>query len=118
MVDAGEASGNLESAMGKMASHFEKDAKLKGIVKKALMYPCVLIVVMIAVIIVLLVVVIPNFQSMFEQIDGKLPAFTVAVVAMSQFIQSQWFILVGAIAVLIVAFKMYNKTPQGKRQIA
>ncbi len=39
MVDAGEASGNLESAMGKMASHFEKDAKLKGIVKKALMYP-------------------------------------------------------------------------------
>lgn len=118
MVDAGEASGNLESAMGKMASHFEKDAKLKGIVKKALMYPCVLIVVMIAVIIVLLVVVIPNFQSMFDQIGGKLPAFTVAVVAMSQFLQEDWIILIGILVIAIVAFKMYNKTPQGKRQIA
>lgn len=118
MVEAGEASGNLESAMAKMATHFEKDAKLKGIVKKALMYPCVLIVVMIAVVIVMLVVVIPNFESMFEQIGGELPLFTKAVVALSKFIQARWYILVGILAAAILAFKVYNGTPEGKRQVS
>lgn len=118
MVEAGEASGNLESAMAKMATHFEKDAKLKGIVKKAMMYPCVLIVVMIAVVIVMLVVVIPNFESMFEQIGGDLPAFTKAVVALSKFIQARWYILVGVLAIVILGFKVYNGTPEGKRQVA
>lgn len=118
MVEAGEASGSLETAMGRMASHFETDAKLKGIIKKAMMYPCVLIVVMIAVLIVLLVVVIPQFESMFDQIGGELPAFTVAVVAMSEFVQTKWYLLLGILAVLVGGFKAYDSTPQGKRQIA
>ncbi len=118
MVEAGESSGNLEDAMDRMATHFEKDAKLKGIVKKAMMYPCVLMVVMVIVIIVMLVVVIPNFESMFDSIGGELPGFTKAVVAASEFLQTKWYILVGIFVVLIVAFKVYNGTPEGKRQVA
>ena len=48
-----------------MAIQFEKQAKTQGIVKKAMMYPCVLLVVMVGVIIVMLTFVIPNFVSMF-----------------------------------------------------
>jgi type IV pilus assembly protein PilC len=118
MVEAGEASGNLEKAMEGMADHFESDARLKGIVKKAMMYPCVLMVVMVAVIIVLLVVVIPNFQSMFDQIGGELPAFTQAVVAMSQFLQKKWYIVVAVIAAIVFLFRFINSTPEGKRKIA
>lgn len=118
MVEAGESSGNLESAMGKMAVHFEKDAKLKGVVKKAMMYPCVLIVVMIAVVIVMLVKVIPSFQSMFDQIGGDLPAFTKAVVALSNFVQARWYILLGVLLVAVVVFKYYNSTYHGQRNVA
>lgn len=118
MVEAGESSGNLEDAMDRMATHFEKDAKLKGIVKKALMYPCVLIVVMIAVVIVMLVVVIPNFEAMFDSIGGDLPAFTKAVVALSKFIQTRWYVIIAVLAIIVIAFKMYQSTLEGKRQIA
>lgn len=118
MVESGEASGNLENAMARMADHFEKDARLKGIVKKALMYPCVLIVVMIIVVIVMLVVVIPQFQSMFDDLDTELPVFTQMIVALSHFLQERWYILVAIIAALVVAFRFYNGTESGKRNVA
>ena len=53
MIKAGEASGSLENSLTRMAVQFEKDAKLKGVVKKAMMYPIVLIFVMIGVIVVM-----------------------------------------------------------------
>ena len=49
MVAAGEASGSLETAIERMAIQFEKDAKISGMVKKAMIYPIILIVVMIGV---------------------------------------------------------------------
>ena len=55
-----------------MAIQFEKDAKLKGVVKKAMMYPIVLIFVMIGVIVVMLTFVIPSFMTMFEDLDSEL----------------------------------------------
>lgn len=118
MIEAGEASGSLEVALERMSTHFEKDARIKGMVKKALMYPCVLIVVCIAVMVVMLVVVIPNFEAMFDQIGGDLPAFTKAVVALSESLQKNWLIWIGAIVGVVVLFNVYNRTESGSRQIA
>ena len=118
MIEAGEASGSLEVALERMSVHFEKDAKIKGMVKKALMYPCVLIVVCIAVMVVMLVVVIPNFESMFDQIGGELPGFTKAVVALSESLQKNWIIWIVVIAAVVVAFMMYKRTESGSRTVA
>ena len=79
MVKAGEASGSLENSLTRMAIQFEKDAKLKGVVKKAMMYPIVLLCVMIGVIIVMLTFVIPSFMTMFEDLDSELPVTTRAI---------------------------------------
>lgn len=118
MVEAGEASGSLEVALERMSTHFEKDAKLKGMIKSALMYPCVLLVVMIAVVVVMLVVVIPNFEAMFDQVGGKLPAFTVAVVNLSESLQKNWYFWIAGVVAVAVAFITYKRTPQGSRKIA
>ena len=118
MVEAGEASGSLEIALERMSTHFEKDAKIKGMVKKALMYPCVLIVVCIAVCIVMLVVVIPNFESMFEQVGGDLPAFTKAVVALSESLQKNWYLWIIGIIIAVAAFTYYKSTESGSRNVA
>lgn len=118
MVEAGEASGSLETALERMATHFDKDAKMKGIVKKALTYPIVLIFVAIAVMIVMLVVVIPSFMGMFEEIDGKMPAITLAVVAMSDFLVQKWYIVVGVVLLIVAAFNAYKRTDVGVHQLA
>lgn len=118
MVSAGEASGSLETALGRMAIQFEKDNKLKSIVKKALIYPCVLIVVMIIVVIAMLVFVIPTFMNMFEDLGTELPFFTMLLINVSDFLRERWYILIAVIAAVVFAYKSYNKTDQGSRVIA
>ena len=118
MIEAGEASGSLETSLDRMSTHFEKDAKIKGMVKKAFMYPIVLIIVMIAVVVVMLTFVIPQFESMFNDIGGDLPAITVAAMALSESLQNHWYIYVCVIIAAAVAFKIYSSTPNGSRVVA
>lgn len=114
MTAAGEASGSLDVAMDRMASHFEKAAKTKALVKKAMIYPIVLVVVMIAVVVIMLLVVIPSYQEMFASLDTELPKITQAMIAMSSFLKTKWFIPVAIIVITVVAFKAYAKTDSGK----
>lgn len=118
MIEAGEASGSLETSLDRMSVHFEKDAKIKGMVKKAFMYPIVLVVVMIAVVIVMLTFVIPQFQDMFAELGDELPAFTQAAVNLSTSLRERWYIYIVAIIAIVVAYKFYAATPGGSRNTA
>lgn len=115
MIEAGEASGSLEISLSRMSVHFEKDAKLQATVKKALVYPAVVLTVAIAVIIIMLVVVIPQFQEMFEEVGSDLPAMTLMIVGMSNAIRSFWWLFLLIIICIGVAINTYRKTPNGER---
>lgn len=86
MVAAGEASGKIDVAFDRMSAHFEKSAKLNGMIKKAAVYPIIVVIVAIAVVIVMLVKVIPSYSEMFNDLGTELPGITKAVVAMSDFV--------------------------------
>ena len=107
MVEAGEASGSLDVALERMATQFEKSAKTSAMVKKAMIYPVAVCIV------VMLVVVIPNYATMFESLGTDLPALTKAVQAASNFIITKWFILVPAIIAIVVLVKMFAETDTG-----
>ncbi len=114
MTAAGEASGSLDVALERMATHFEKSAKTKSLVKKAMIYPIVLCVIMIVVIIIMLVVVIPSYSEMFAELDTELPPITKAMLAMSDFLKTKWFIPVGIVVALVVGLKTFSKSNTGK----
>lgn len=114
MAKAGEASGSLDVAMDRMATQFERSAKTSSMVKKAMIYPIVVGVVAVAVVIVMLVVVIPRYADMFVDLGTELPGITVAVMDMSNFIQSYWYILFPSVIALIILFNYYRKTNSGK----
>lgn len=114
MVEAGEASGSLDTALDRMATHFEKDAKIKSLVKKAAIYPAVVCVVAVAVIIVMLTVVVPSYSSMFEDMNTELPGITVAVVNASNFLKSKWYLVLIVLAVTVGFFKWFKKTKTGE----
>lgn len=117
MVRAGEASGSLENSLTRMAIQFEKDAKLNGIVKKAMMYPIVLICVMIGVVIVMLTFVIPSFMTMFEDLDSELPVTTKAILAMSNSLKNYWYIYIIVVVGIVVGIQMYKRTDDGKHNL-
>lgn len=91
LVESGEQSGALETMLDRVAEYKEKSEILKQKIKKAMKYPISVIVVAIIVTVILLLKVVPVFQSMFEGFGAELPAFTMMVVNMSKWLQSNWF---------------------------
>ena len=114
MAKAGEASGSLDTAMERMAVQFEKSAKTQALVKKAMIYPVVVALVAVAVVIVMLVFVIPRYMDMFTELGTELPWITRMVVAMSNFIQNFWFIIIPVVIAIVFALKTWAKTSSGK----
>lgn len=117
MVEAGEASGSLDKSFSRMAIQFEKDAQLQSAVKKALIYPIVLIVVMIGVVFAMMTFVIPNFMGMFEDIGGELPAVTLALIAVSDFFVAYWWAILLGAGLLFAGYRLFYATPTGQSTI-
>ncbi len=114
LMAAGEATGSLETAFERMAIQFEKEAKLKAIIKKATIYPIIVLIVAIGVIIAMMTFVIPNFMSMFADMDVEMPAMTKAVIAMSDFFVAYWWLIGLIVIALIVFIKFYGQTVSGR----
>lgn len=114
MVSAGEASGNLDTALDRVSTQLERSAKTQAMVKKAMIYPIAVCIVAIAVAVVMLVVVIPSYADMFEDLGTELPAITKAYVAMSDVLINYWFIIVPVIIAIVIAVKIFSGTDSGK----
>ena len=117
MVEAGEQSGSLEMAFSRMAVHFEKEAKLKATIKKATIYPIILVIAAIGVIAVMLLFVIPIFIDMFADLDIEMPALTMFVMNSSKWMTSHWYVVLAMIVGVVVAYKLIYKTTQGRLTI-
>ena len=117
MVEAGASSGNLEMAFSRMAEQFEKEAKLKATVRKATVYPIVLIFACIGVIGVMLLYVIPIFIDMFKEIDMEMPAFTMFVMGLSEWAGTHVYIIVGVAVAIFAAYQAYYRTEGGRKNI-
>ncbi|WP_287386705.1 type II secretion system F family protein [Lachnospira sp.] len=117
MIKAGESSGSLEKSLDRMAIQFEKEAKLKGIIKKAMMYPIVLLIVMIGILVVMLTFVIPNFVTMFEDLNTSLPTSTKLIIGLSDLFRNYWLLLIVLVAFLIFLYKIYKASDGGRHKI-
>ncbi|MDA8141239.1 MAG: type II secretion system F family protein [Desulfobacteraceae bacterium] len=114
MIAAGEAGGILDVILKRLAGYMEKAAKLKRRVKGAMVYPAITITVAVGVVAIILVFVIPVFQKMFAEFGSKLPAPTLVVIAISEFVKSKIHWIFIAIILFVIAFRQYYKTNKGR----
>ena len=115
MVAAGEASGKIDVAFERMANHFEKSAKMNGMLKKAAVYPIMVTIVALVVVVVMLVKVITSYQDMFNDMGTELPKITQIVVEMSHFVTGYWFIILAIIIAAVIGIKAFSKTIPGQQ---
>lgn len=113
MVAAGEAGGILDTILLRLATFMEKNDALVRKVKGAMIYPAVILSVAFGAVVILLVVVIPTFQTMFESAGIALPLPTRIVIAMSEFLQRFWWVVIAVVAAFVVSLQRYYKTPDG-----
>lgn len=107
MVASGEASGQLEKSVAKMANHYDKEHRLNGKVKSAMTYPLILLVFTLIVVMLVFTIILPQFFTLF--VDMDMPTATKVVMAISGFLQKYWYLVIIA-ALILVALANYLLT--------
>ncbi|ALS31771.1 type IV pilus assembly protein PilC [Pseudoalteromonas translucida KMM 520] len=105
LVASGEQSGALDKIFDRVAIYKEKSEALKSKIKKAMFYPIAVLVIALIVTSILLIFVVPQFQDIFAGFGAELPAFTLFVIAISEFMQEYWWIILIIIFAFGWAFK-------------
>ncbi|UZE22926.1 type II secretion system F family protein [Pseudomonas sp. B21-056] len=115
LVDAGEQAGALDTLLDRVATYKEKSEALKAKIKKAMTYPTAVVLVAAVVTGILLVKVVPQFESVFSGFGAQLPAFTLMVIGLSEFMQEWWWLLLGGVVGAFFGVKYALKRSQGFR---
>lgn len=114
MVAAGEAGGILDIILERMANYLEKSLALKRQVKTAMIYPSVVVFAAIVVTGVLLIFVIPTFADMFTEFGAALPAPTVFVLALSDFMVANYYFIILIFSSIVYMYRRFISTDRGK----
>ena len=115
---AGEESGNLDKAFDTLYRHFDKQTKMRAKVRGALAYPAFVLLIAIGVVIVLMVKVVPTFTAIFESYGSQLPLITRILIGISEFFRDYILIMLAVAAVLVVGYKIYANTENGRLKLA
>lgn len=119
MVRAGEAAGILDDILKRLALQQEKSSSIRKKIKSAMAYPMVLIFITVGAFFGLMIFVIPQIGTIVQDLggpDAELPGLTVAMLAISSFIISFWYIVFPMLGAIVYGILYYIKTPRGKKQ--
>ncbi len=117
MIRAGEASGQIDDILMRLADYMEASQKLKRDIKCAMTYPVVSLVMILGITAFLMLGIVPKFKEVFASLEVELPGLTKAILRFSDFCQEQWgLILVGHVLV-VVLLKIYKKHREGRAAV-
>lgn len=114
LVRTGEAGGHLAQALDQLASYLENEEKIRNKVISAMIYPVILIGMSILIISAFLLKIVPIFTELFRNFGIELPGLTKAVIVASEFLQTQFLLLVGIIVGAVFFFRAVRASRQGR----
>jgi type IV pilus assembly protein PilC len=116
MVKAGEVGGVLELVLRRLAEFQEKAQKIKNKVVAAMVYPIIVMTMAIAIMAFLLVFIVPKFEAIFHDMlgDKPLPAITLFVIGVSNFVKNHGLALLGLLIAAVAAYKLIARTRAGR----
>lgn len=114
LVKAGEATGKLDLILERLVSYLERTAETKKRIKKAMTYPVAMISFSMIVVFVLLTTLVPRMKQMFTQLKQELPEPTQLLIAMSDFTQNNWMLIIISLITCIALFSYWKSTKAGQ----
>lgn len=118
LIRAGEVGGALEESLQRLSSFLEKDMELRRKVKGAMTYPVIVLCVAVAIVIGLVTFILPAFMDMFLELGMQkedMPAMTQVLMNFSDFVLSQWYIVIAIVVAVVIAFRLFVSTKVGRR---
>lgn len=117
MVKSGETAGILDQVLERLAAIGQEELELKGRIRSALAYPCLLVLLSLGIVTFLLVGVLPKFVGIFEESGVALPLPTMILLAVSRFLQRFWIVPLVAAVIAAASLRRYHRTPHGRYQL-
>ena len=116
-IKAGENLGQLVMSFESLSQYYKKQSNLSRQVKSALIYPVFVIAVAIVVLIVVMAYVMPKLVGVFETMGGDIPSITRALMVMSDFFSSYWILIIIAMALCALVYKIALSNAKTKAKI-
>ena len=118
MVKTAEMTGDLPSILDDMAEYYTSMDQTRKQMKSAMTYPLVVLFIAFGVLIFMLTYLVPQFSAMFEENGAKLPALTLFIMKLSDFIKSNWFILLFILfAFIFLFYELYVKVQKFRQTV-
>ncbi|MDD4125470.1 MAG: type II secretion system F family protein [Eubacteriales bacterium] len=114
MVYVGEISGQLDRVLLSLADYYEKDREIKKKAKSALIYPGILLALTVGIIVIMLVYVIPTFRTALANMKVEMPAITAAIYGMSDWLLSNWKLIMLGFFLFFFLIISFKKTKKGR----
>ncbi len=116
MIRSGEGSGNLDHVTERLSVQYEKDYKLTQQVRSAMTYPGILLVLCVAIVILIVTFILPQFQSLFDQMES-LPWMTNVLIAFSDFLVKRWYLALLLVFTVVMIIRVIASIPGVHRQL-
>ena len=113
MIKAGEVSGNLDEILDHLATYLENIDDTRRKVRSAMTYPIFMLVFMATMITAMFIWIIPKFTDVYSQLGSKLPKATQTLVALSEWVSSNFGSILFFSFIFIVSIWMISKTRKG-----
>jgi type IV pilus assembly protein PilC len=113
MVRAGEASGQMDIILERLADYQEASQALQREIKSAMTYPVISLVLVLGITAFLMMGVVPTFKQVFEGLGSELPALTAFVLDTSDFMKAYWYLIFGGMAGAVFGLMAFVKTEAG-----
>lgn len=110
MMKSGEATGNIDETLERLANTYEKQFRIKKKVQSTLTYPAILLMITIGVVFFLLIYIVPTFVSTFDEMGAELPLITVITVAISNWLTEFWWVVLALVVGVVIGFNMLYKS--------
>lgn len=110
---AGEASGQFPEVATRLADFMETEVARRSQISSAMIYPAILSVTAVLVVVFLITFVVPRLSGVFKDLGNDLPVTTKMLLGLADFVSKQWYIIVGALVGVVVAYRVWIQTEAG-----
>jgi general secretion pathway protein F len=114
MIRVGEVTGSLGASFATIAGFMEKRQRVESKLITVMIYPVIVVIACVAAVIILTTVVIPKITEQIRQTGQELPAITKMMMGISDIMVHWWFVVLGAAAIIIFAYRRFIKTERGR----
>lgn len=117
LVQAGQASGKLDTILLQLATNLEKEREFKSKIKGAMIYPIVVVTMMFTVMLIMVFFVMPKLLGLYKESNIELPLPTKIMIGFADFMLGYWWALIAVAIIAILIFRWYSSTANGRLKI-